>query len=85
MDNPQKWHVLHPISKIISDRTKSLLAQISVDKITTMGYDIKNAAIYHKSNKVDPEISMRLQIIVHTNYSEKNTSSWKQYSLSWLW
>lgn len=49
-----------------------------------MGYDIKNASIYHKSNKVDPEISMRLQIIVHTNYSEKNTSSWKQDSLSRL-
>ncbi len=54
----------------------------TVDKIATMGYNIKNAAIYDKSNKVDLEISIRLQIIVHTSYSEKNTSSWKQDSLS---
>lgn len=39
-------------------------------------------AIHNKSNKVDLEISIRLQIIAHTNYSEKNTSSWKQDSLS---
>ena len=39
-------------------------------------------AIYDKSNKVDLEISIRLQIIVHTNYSKKNTGSWKQDSLS---
>ena len=47
-----------------------------------MGYYIKNAAVYDKSNKVDPEISMRLQIIVQTNFSERNTGSWKQDSLS---
>lgn len=57
---------------------------INVDKLTTIGYDIKNPAIYDKSNKVDPEISMRLHTIVQTNYSEKNTNSWKQYSLSRL-
>jgi hypothetical protein len=31
--------------------------------------------LYDKSNKVDLEISIRLQIIVYSNYSEKNTSS----------
>jgi len=38
--------------------------------------------IHDKSNKVDLEISIRLQIIVHSNSSKKYTYSWKQDSLS---
>jgi hypothetical protein len=30
---------------------------------------------------LDVELSIRLQIIVHTNYSEKNTSSWEHDTL----
>ena len=42
-----------------------------------MVWDTIKNILHDKSNKVDLEISNRLQIIVHTNYSEKNTNSWK--------
>lgn len=74
--------VLQSISKEIRGRSRSFFAQLNVDKLTILSHNIKNAEIYDKSNKVDLEISIRLQIIVYTNYSEKNTTSWKQDSLS---
>jgi hypothetical protein len=47
-----------------------------------LGYHIIKKGEYDKSNKVDLEISIRLQIIVNSNSSEKYSGSWKQDSLS---
>ncbi|MGI0021802.1 MAG: hypothetical protein ACRD9Q_02975 [Nitrososphaeraceae archaeon] len=47
-----------------------------------LGYHIIKKGEYDKSNKVDLEISIRPQIIVHSNSSEKYSGSWKQDSIS---